>query len=164
VRALSARQDAGYASLAGGMGALEAAQAETAAQLRDETAEAMRKQQSILNTLNKVAEKIDRLEMAQQPQLIYQPPRPPPPTNVGYQRSGGVGSRKCLQDRSHSADRVNRRRDRADKRDKRGVVSSTETFSKRLSGSVDRYFDRIKRDSVERRNVERFVVFPIICF
>lgn len=131
----------------GNMKVLEEGQLDLGEQVRGEMLETMKQQQSILNTLNKVSEKIDRLELVQQPQLIYEPPRISVPKRS---HSKELNNRKAR--RSHSADRVNRGRGNVNKK---MYTSSTESFSKRLSGSVEKYFDRIKRDPLEHRNVER---------
>lgn len=154
IRAVSSQQDKVYESVMSNVRGLEETQQAMSKELKEEMIENVKKQQSILNTLTKVAEKLDHIEKVQQPQIIYQPP---PMNYTNPRRSYNCEFiDKKRRSRSHSDDRVNRRKSSSNS--KKTINLAVEPFSKRLSESVERYYDRIKRDSLEKRNVERCVL------
>ena len=127
---------------------VEEARTELTNMVREEIVENVRKNQAILSTLSTVVQKITNLESFGNSQHIYH--HIPEISQISRSHGPSFHSRKAR--RSSSVDRIPHRTPCVDHKE---YVSSADSFSTRLNDSIEKYYLRNKRDSTERRNVER---------
>lgn len=149
VHALSTKQNEAFEHIAVNFRRIEEDRDAMAKQTEDNLMQTVRQQQVIIDALNKVEEKLDRLETTQHPKVIFQSfDRTSPKKPFEIYSS----SKSKIKIRSRSSERSICRTGSTMKY----YSSSSDPFKKRLNESVDRFYDKTKRSSVEHRNVERY--------
>lgn len=151
MRELSSKHAVSYENVMRNICQLDDDQKYRSGQAQTDMKNSLKQQQQIIRALTKVEEKLNRLEMSQTPEIIYQQA-----VNIPTRKSYESDIQDCKKRlRCRSTDRCTRRN--TDRSKTRMSSSAQVPFSQRLHESVDKYYNRIKRDSVERRNVERYV-------